>query len=473
MNNTNSFFEKKAGFLLPAFCALFASVTFFLYAPCAIYFSNAEEFLFTFYNFRFVPLLCFLIVSVLLFIPGALMKKGKTVYCAFLFSVGLLVYVQGNFLFEDAGVFNGMPYLFINHRERIIQNCAVWILGMIVCIAAALRFQNSADRVLTYLSGFFTAFVLVSLLFVFAGADKSYLRPRESFVSTEGLLELGSEKNTVIFVPDMFDKTYMDTILEDYPESLADFHDFTYYSGIDGCYGSTKESLPAFLSDSVLTDQILKKGYSAGIYTDGRFIPADLRELTENCRNESGKIRDIPRFVGLLYRLVACSYAPDIFRPAVWLYGNEFDGVYTPSDSGEHVYTTSNTGFYDLLESEGLSENKKPCFRMIHLYGSHYPYVHDEYLNPINPSFSDENAVKASRGVLRILSAYLEHMKDMGVYDSSLIVIMADHGYVGPGMETDPLFLVKEPYASADKLTVDKTFFSQSELPAIIAKRMP
>lgn len=110
---------------------------------------------------------------------------------------------------------------------------------------------------------------------------------------------------------------------------------------------------------------------------------------------------------------------------------------------------------------------------MIHLYGSHYPYVHDEYLNPINPSFSDENAVKASRGVLRILSAYLEHMKDMGVYDSSLIVIMADHGYVGPGMETDPLFLVKEPYASADKLTVDKTFFSQSELPAIIAKRMP
>ena len=457
--------------LLLLFSSISAAITFFLYAPCAIYISNAEEFPFTLADFFYIPVLCFIFTTAILFAAGLLIKNGRTAYCAVLLAIGLLFYLQGSFLFEDTGVLNGMPYYAAEHRAHIIQNSIIWILSILISVFSALRFRKNAARILTAISGIFSAFIALSLAIVLLTAKSEYLKPREGFVSKRGLYEASRKCNVIVIVPDMFDKTYMSRIIESEPEIADEFSGFTFYSGVNGCYYSTKDSLSAFLADAKLQDAIHIGDFSSGIYTDSRFIPADLQAESVNCLSEKAHITNIPAFTVTLYRLAACAYAPDIFRESVWLYGSEFEGFYSPDSTYERIYTTSNSEFYNGLKEQGITLSDKPHFRFIHIYGAHYPYVMDDCLNPIVPSYSDINAVKAARGTLRIISVYLDRLKSAGAYDSSLIVIMADHGYTAPGVQADPLLMIRLPGSDSPFEVSDKTII-QNEIPEILSEKI-
>jgi len=468
MKNNRLNFRQLLFSLLSA-CS--AAVVFTLYAPVAIYLGNAEEFRFTLYDFAFVPVLVFLLCTGVLFLLSLLLRKISArlgfVWNALLFAIGVLVYLQGSFLFEDTGVLNGTAYLAAEHQEHILQNTLLWggILLLVILFSALVKHPN--EELLTVFSGLFSAFVLISLFILLLGAKSEYLKPRESFVSDRGLFEVSDEDNVIVLVPDMFDADYMEAIFAQSPELLEDFFGFTWYKNTEGCFSSTKDSLTHFFRQKNLFDTLEQQDYSLGIYTDGRYIPAELQEKTENILRERARITDLPFFTALLYRLAACGYAPDLFREAVWLYGDEFDRLFAPVRSGSRMYTTSNTGFYEKMKEDGITVTEKPCFRMIHLYGAHYPYVMDEYLHPIPPSYSDENALGAARGTLRILAAYLNRLKEAGVYDDALIVIMADHGYTAPGLETDPLLMIHRP-GSTGFVTVSPETVPQEDIASFI-----
>lgn len=457
------------GLLLPLFCSLFACLPFFLYAPISVYLANAEEFIFTLADFAIVPVVCFLLAAAVFFGVGCLIKgRALSVYCAVLFALGFLSYIQGSFLLKDTGVLNGMPYDPSAHTAEITANCMIWAIVIALCIIFAVRGKKAADRVFKYASGIMSAFLLVALAVLLISAKGEYFEKRSSFVSSKGLLDASEEDSFILIVPDMFDRTYMDTILAESPETALFLDGFTYYPHVRGCYSSTKESIPAFLSDPELMSALEKGGFETGIYTDSRFIPEILREDSVNVAEGTAHISDIPAFTAVLYRLAACSYAPDVLRGYVWLYGNEFDELYTAEDSRYSVYTISNISFMDALKQNGITVSPNNVFRMIHLYGSHYPYVTDENLNPIAPSFSDENAVKASRGVLEILYEYISALKRAGIYDKTMIVVMADHGYTVPGEQTDPLLMIRLP-GDYMPFSISDEEVPQERIPAMLA----
>lgn len=462
----NNFRSENRRLLL---CSVFASLMPALYAPLAVYLANSEEFVFTLAHFFWIPPVCFAACALVLFLIGLPMRKARPAYCGLLTAAGLMAYLQYTFLTENTGVFNGMPYLLEDHLGHAVPDLILWLLVSAVFVFTAIRFRETAGRIFAAVSGVLSAFLAVSLAVLLLSTDRGALLPPDGFVSSRDVLDACAGENVIVIVPDMFDKTYMETILEETPELSADFPGFTWYRGTEGCYSSTKESLTAFLSDESLCAAVSGGGYSVGIYTDGRLISDELRDVSENFLREPGRIGDLPRFTRTLLRLSACTCAPDVLRPLVWLRGDEFDGLYTPLDSEESVYSVSNTGFYEALKQNGITEAESPCFRLIHLYGAHYPYVHDEFLEPITPSFSDENAIRASRGALRVISRYLRGLKSVGAYDHSLIIIMADHGYAAPGLMTDPLLMVKLP-GEKSGFSVNEEALSQRDIPSLIAE---
>ena len=471
-NTTESAFFSKEKSLLPLFSSIFATITFCLYAPVQIYFGNAEEFLFTLYDFWFIPVGVFITVTLILFLIGNnLHGKAKTIFCAILFAAGLLIYLQGSILFENMGVLNGMPYALTDHLSHAIPNTAIWVLAAAIIVLLALKVKASR-KTLTSLSIAGSAFILISLILILAGAKSEYLRPRDSFISDKNILNASKEKNVIVIVPDMFDKTYMEAILDETPEISYELEGFTFYDGLEGCFDSTKDSLSYFLNTDPLFSPLDTYGYSFGIYTDSRFIPDSLKESCDNIISGESGINNIPKFIATLYRLVGCSYAPDILRQACWLMGDEFDSLYSPKDSDEALYTISNTAFYEKLESFGINESHSPRFELIHLYGAHYPYITDENLNPMIPSYSDANAIRASRGTLKIIFEYLNKLKKAGAYDNSLIVIMADHGYTEPGAINDPLLMIKPADSTGDFKTA-KAYINQADIPEIITDNLP
>ena len=92
-----------------------------------------------------------------------------------------------------------------------------------------------------------------------------------------------------------------------------------------------------------------------------------------------------------------------------------------------------NSVFKENVETVELTTEKPRQFKFIHLDGAHTPYVYDKDCNVIDVSEgSYRQSVEAS---LTVTAEYLKKLKDGGVYDNTALIVMADHGYNGPGGE--------------------------------------
>lgn len=110
---------------------------------------------------------------------------------------------------------------------------------------------------------------------------------------------------------------------------------------------------------------------------------------------------------------------------------------------GKELFTPSNSEFYDGILRQEMYYTKQKCFRFIHVDGGHVPFIYNEKVEEIpEESGSYEDNLKAC---LTITKAYLEKLKDGDVYDNSVIVVMADHGYnwLDPHGRQNPAFFVK------------------------------
>lgn len=445
--------------------ALFAAFSFFFYAPCALYFPNAEQFVFTFADIWWILLGCFLLSAGVFYGIGRMLKKGRSVWSALLFAFGLSVILQGSFLFEDLGTFNGLPYEWRNSLLQIIRDAAVWLLIAAVCVIAALRGKEKSGRIFSALSFLGLAFLAVTSGVLMLSSKNEYLQKGEFFVSDRDLFTVSQKENAIVLVLDMFDSSYMESVVARDPDLIAELDGFTWFSNTTSNFGSTGYTIGSLLSGSLMLNQqpsfsetlnanaasdrffpmLLEEGWSLGIYTEGKFIPDSLALATDNCLNERAGIVDLPAFCRAIYRMAACRYLPDALRPLMWLRGTEFDGLYGVKNSPYRAYTIDTMPFYEKLQQGALKSVDQPCFRLIHLFGAHYPYTMDENFLPIQPSWSDENAVGAAKASLKVAIRFLEEMKALGVFNGSLILIMGDHGYSVDGALTNPLLLIKRP----------------------------
>lgn len=217
-------------------------------------------------------------------------------------------------------------------------------------------------------------------------------------------------------------------------------------------------------------DSLINSGYDISIYTDiVQAIQPDLMNNLQNYTEKSMYFRNNRTKLSLIYKMVACQYMPDIIKPYVWLYGDEFSKACVSND-GFNYYITDNGNFRDIITERDFAVSKgTKNFKIIHTDGGHDPFYIDADGNDVDPYFDDYYS--ACRGSLRIVQKYLNKMKENGTYDSSSIIITADHGWRSDhyGLLTAPMMMIKEKGASG-MATISKAPVSQDDLPATILK---
>ena len=445
--------------------ALFAAFSFFFYAPCAVYFPNAEEFAFTFADFWVILLGCTLFSATLLTGIGLLLKRTQKIYCACLLAFGISVYLQGSFLAEDLGAFNGLPYLWRDSISHIVLDGFIWLMIAMLCVLIAVKTKKNGRKLITCAATAGFLFLTLTSLLLIGSSKKEYLHSRQFFVSDRNLFSVSEDRNVIILVLDMFDNDYMETIAGDSPELLEELDGFTWFSNTVSVFGATNYSLGSFLSGAPMLNQqpsyaetlnanaesdsffptLVENGWDLEIYTEAKYIPDLVAANAENCLIGKGEIINIPAFCGVMYRMAACSFLPDAVRPFIWLSGTEFDGLYGRKNSDDMAFTIATIPFFRKVQSQSLSLQSIPCFRLIHLFGAHYPYTMNENLQPIPPSYSDENAIRAAKASLKVTLLYLNKLKELGIYDDALIIVMGDHGYSVDGGLTNPMLMIHRP----------------------------
>lgn len=113
-------------------------------------------------------------------------------------------------------------------------------------------------------------------------------------------------------------------------------------------------------------------------------------------------------------------------------------------DESNPLYTWDLKEFATHMQEEEVTYQEGKCFRYYHLQGGHVPFLYDADLNAVG----DSSYTETLEANIRVIGQFLDKLKQSDLYDNSVIIVMADHGFdpqneVSAYDRQNPLFLVK------------------------------
>ena len=475
-NNSAEKSKKKYGFverillLLPP--TIFLIFTFAIYMPSSLFLSNIDDFALDY--IKIVPLIALVSVAVLVivYIIGLIIpiKRLFYSYVLLVFSLALGFYIQGNFLNPAFNSLNGKEIAWSEYKINGIISIIAWILVFVVPQVVYAIKENIMSLIVKWGSLFVTAMQLVSLVVLLLTTHK--VVSNDFAVTKNGEFELSSKNNTIMFVVDTLDASWFEDMLlpnEEYKKSLKDF---TYFDDAVAGGAPTVLGIPTLLTGKIDMDasrdtsEYYKDAYeSSSLFADMQKSNCNVKLFTEfyyldycdknsvdNLKMEQKYVISSRRgFMECLYKFVSFYAMPQFLKQNFWLYSGEFNQYITLEDNTSNLYKLDDAQFYQDFKEKGITtQNDKDTFVMYHLNGAHSPYVMDENAQAVP---SDSIGVDSQiRGIFKIIKEYMDELKAKGIYDSSTIIITADHG--GIDLYSNPAILVKERNANHDEMVV-------------------
>ena len=113
-------------------------------------------------------------------------------------------------------------------------------------------------------------------------------------------------------------------------------------------------------------------------------------------------------------------------------------------DESNPLYTWDLGAFDAHMQEEEVTCQAADCFKYYHLQGGHVPFLYDADLNAAENS-SYQEVLQAN---IKLIGHFLQKLKQAGVYDNSVIIIMSDHGFDAQNETSaygrqNPVFFVK------------------------------
>lgn len=422
-----------------------APLMFFVSIPIQFYQTNAGELMVPTGSVILYSVLAFTLALCILAAVGCLLRgKGLDAYCGLLFAMGVMLYLQSNFLFIRLNLLNGQRFDLSAYQVRIMINLILWGLAAVLCVVLTLKFPK-IRKVYGYIAAALGAMQLLTVVLLLVMPGQSEKKPVEDFVvSTRGFNDVSEKENVIVLILDMFDDRYMTEILEKNPDITAELTGFEHYTNVTGKYSTTSYGVPYIVSQEPLLNQadsmedILDDIYShsqmlrafAGqnyriqVFTERDRLSSTTLDQFYNLSVADYVLSDPWRFAGLMMRVAAIRGLPDMAKEYVFVSTEEFNQVL--SAGGETTLYDMGIGAYHSLIEEELTVVEEPILSFIHVNGAHYPYIINENLEVVeNGSIT---YYEQALGTMRAVTGYLDKLKAAGVYDNATILITADHG---------------------------------------------
>jgi len=266
-------------------------------------------------------------------------------------------------------------------------------------------------------------------------------------LSVEGLYDVSSNGNVLIFIVDMLDEDFIHEILAVDPHFFDNLDGFTRFTNNVSVYNMTFPSVVNLITDVPYDPSIPSEDYIANAYTNQRSFITDIRSqgfhsslyaeppyvytrekqlegLADNLDDGVFGINYL-RASLQLFRLTLLKNAPLALKFPFWLHPDILSyrsiGVKV---SGADPYWGDDPLFYHKLVNDGLRLTNEPQFTYYHLNGSHSPWIMDA-----NAQYVEKGAplLEQTMGCFHILNEYFEQMKRLGIYEDATIIITGDH----------------------------------------------
>lgn len=429
--------------------SLALSFMIFMYAPMELYFENKTEYWFDIRHLFPICLMMFSVmfaVSVLfMLVVGLIHEKLYHIVTALYLILYLCTYVQGNYLVSDLPPLDGslVPWDLYDYQRKY---CI--ILWVVVAAAILLIWKFARTKGLLgcakWLPAGITA-VLAFTLVVVGITNHGFDRKLSIAASTDYELEMSTDRNFVIMVVDTVDGGKLEQMLGERPEYSEAMKDFTYYGNAMSMYPYTYFSVPYILSgdrfecdeyiddymiraygNAPLLDKLEGEGYRLGLYEADMPLTDECMYRFENIKDVDTEFTSVVDFIKVQMRLVGLKYAPYDLKKRCLVLPEEIPALRKQVNDIEYAqFDYSNMQLYADLQNKGITYTDDKCFRFIHIEGAHVPFRYNENLE-IAENSDYETCMEAT---MKVVMAYVQALKDSGVYDNTAIVITADHGY--------------------------------------------
>ncbi len=275
------------------------------------------------------------------------------------------------------------------------------------------------------------------------------------YFSIDEQLKLSKNDNIVVFVLDRHDTSYADNIFENTPEYKDIFSGFTYYTDSIAQYKGTFPSVVSMLSGLSFDYQRTQKDFMESAWDEPLLFNAlhennykvngllnstatiyDFNEVIgkfDNIKKLDPDNRKIKHFTffGEMLKSSLHRLSPYIFKSMYSGYIEKINSCVEISNTPDYYNRTispeSDLAFYKRLTDVKLSaDEEKNAFSFVHLLASHNPFNYDEKLTLKQ---TETSVMAQTRGSYKILEEYFDQMKQLGIYENSTIIVMADHGH--------------------------------------------
>lgn len=428
-----------------------------------------------------------------------LCEKKRKVLTAAAWIVSVGAYLQGMLL-------NGRLFLMDGKRmEWTVAfktgNLLIWCAAGAVLTVLCLRLKASGRRLITAVSAALCLMQAVGVLSLLPAckAEAQEQAGSQHYLSERGLYEVASAENVIIIVLDTFDVDYMDEILAQHSDFLDPLKGFIWFRDTVSRYSRTFPSIPYMLTAEDYFYEIPRSEYVDAAFSQCGFWT----QLEENgCRYylyepeedvigesalrgaanyvEQGTVID-KRFstagcVETMLRIGNYRLLP-YFLKEYYLYTSESINRLIVEESVLDIpmYEEDDAGYYQGLKRGRLTVAKESrALRFIHMNGAHAPYNMNK--NGERVREDEGSLIQQCMGSMNFVYAYLECLREAGVYDQATIIITADHGenYVSEQLEqnTNPILFIKPRGAGADRAlqTSDVRASQEDLLPTVCAQ---
>lgn len=379
----------------------------------------------------------------------------------------LAVYVQYMFMNNRLNMIGMQEFDWRKHAGFAVFNGAVWLFIIAVPLLM-LKFNRKLwDKLSTIVPAAMLALhVITAVTMVSTSKNDLFGTHNHAYMTTDEMYTVSKHKNVIVLVFDAADNKYIDTVMKENPEKLDDFKDFTVYTNTCSVYDFTTMSFAQMFSgidfDNELTgSEFFEKawkgpkaeafygglhdmGYKVNAYNMNGGTALDWNGIFDNAAYSEKAVRMKPSTVHHK-KLRTNLHSLEMYRAlpfAAKRFVNEeklsFENIVI-FDFGYKYY--ENSDFLKHLELTP-ADNDSNYFTIQHTIGTHYPC---ETYDELDTCFD-------------ITRGYIEQLKEMGVYDDSVIIVTSDHGEHSDG-ETGatPIFMIKEANTSHDRFEVNNS----------------
>lgn len=468
----------------PVITAIFIAVTFGIFAPLELFFTNINDVWFDIYDIlpplALITAVIALITAAILTMITAINRKAGKIASIAVSIASVSLYIQGNFLQASYDKLGGETIDWSMYTAEGISNICGWV-GMLA-IFAVMLYKLHIDGFIKVFKTVMICIMLVQLttLTVVSISRHGFMHKDEYVATEQDETVLSSDTNFIVLVLDTYDSRLFDDLLQ--TDRAAEYknilEDFTFYRNTLTVYTLTDFSIPQILTgekylnqedygryidrayaESPFLNRLHDDNYDMDIYTTVTLPQSNVREWMGNWHKVDYVSADTPALMRMYYRLVAFKYAPHYLKAPFEFDIDKLDDVREVGVMDGHEWTegtdpdvfswsNSNIHFIDTIPGIEASDTGK-IFRFYHIKGVHHTRELDEHLNEVDDLGEDGDGVpleESAKANVTIVDRFLNRLKEIGTYDDSVIVIMADHGaagYSGGGMIQSPLLLIK------------------------------